>query len=406
MQRLFNKRVVLGVSGGIAAYKSAELVRRLRDAGAEVRVVMTQSAREFITPLTLQALSGHPVHGDLLDPAAEAAMGHIELARWADLILIAPATAELMARLAQGRGDNLLTTLVLATDAPIAIAPAMNQAMWRDAATQANLQTLLERNVSVFGPAAGEQACGDVGLGRMLEPTEIAAQAAECFALGLLAGRHVLINAGPTREAIDPVRYISNYSSGKMGFALAEAAAEAGARVTLVAGPVNLTTPPRVERIDVVSARDMLAACEMALPADVFIASAAVADYRPAEAADAKLKKDPGSDSGMQLELVRNPDILATLAAHAQRPWCVGFAAETHDVLSYARDKLQRKNLDLIIANDVSQPDIGFNSDDNSVTLIDRSLHQQHLPQASKSKLAREIIHLIAGYLPAQPEGH
>lgn len=405
MQRLFNKRIVLGVSGGIAAYKSAELVRRLRDAGAEVRVVMTQSAREFITPLTLQALSGHPVHGDLLDPAAEAAMGHIELARWADLILIAPATAELMARLAQGRGDNLLTTLVLATDAPIAIAPAMNQAMWRDAATQANLQTLLERKVHVFGPAAGEQACGDIGPGRMLEPTDIAARAAECFERGLLAGRHVLINAGPTREAIDPVRYISNHSSGKMGFALAEAAAEAGARVTLVAGPVNLPTPPRVERIDVVSARDMLAACEMALPADVFIASAAVADYRPVEAADSKLKKDPQSEDGMQLSLVRNPDILATLAARSERPWCVGFAAETHDVLSYARDKLQRKNLDLIIANDVSQPDIGFNSDNNSVTLIDRSLHQQHLPQASKSKLARTIIELIAGQLPARPEG-
>ncbi len=405
MQRLFNKRIVLGVSGGIAAYKSAELVRRLRDAGAEVRVVMTQSAREFITPLTLQALSGHPVHGDLLDPAAEAAMGHIELARWADLILIAPATAELMARLAQGRGDNLLTTLVLATDAPIAIAPAMNQAMWRDAATQANLQILLDRGVRVFGPAAGEQACGDIGPGRMLEPTDIAARAAECFQLGLLTGRHVLINAGPTREAIDPVRYISNHSSGKMGFALAEAAAEAGARVTLVAGPVNLPSPPRVERIDVVSALDMLAACEMALPADVFIASAAVADYRPVEAADSKLKKDPGSDTGMQLSLVRNPDILATLAAHVERPWCVGFAAETHDVLSYARDKLQRKNLDLIIANDVSQPDIGFNSDDNSVTLIDRALYQQHLPQASKAKLAREIIRLIAGQLPARPEG-
>ncbi|TVP88428.1 MAG: bifunctional phosphopantothenoylcysteine decarboxylase/phosphopantothenate--cysteine ligase CoaBC [Pseudomonadaceae bacterium] len=405
MQRLFNKRVILGVSGGIAAYKSAELVRRLRDAGAEVRVVMTQSAREFITPLTLQALSGHPVHGDLLDPAAEAAMGHIELARWADLILIAPATAELMARLAQGRGDNLLTTLVLASDAPLAIAPAMNQAMWRDAATQANLNTLLDRGVHVFGPAAGEQACGDIGPGRMLEPADIAAKAADCFELGWLSGRHVLINAGPTREAIDPVRYISNHSSGKMGFALAEAAAEAGARVTLVAGPVNLPTPPRVERIDVISARDMLTACEMALPADVFIASAAVADYRPVEAADSKLKKDPASDSGMQLSLVRNPDILATLAAHAQRPWCVGFAAETHDVLSYARDKLQRKNLDLIIANDVSQPGIGFNSDDNSVTLIDRSLHQQHLPQASKSKLARDIIRLIAGQLPARPEG-
>ncbi|HIZ50170.1 MAG TPA: bifunctional phosphopantothenoylcysteine decarboxylase/phosphopantothenate--cysteine ligase CoaBC, partial [Candidatus Pseudomonas excrementavium] len=299
MQRLLNKQVVLGISGGIAAYKSAELVRRLKDAGADVRVVMTSAAHEFITPLTLQALSGNPVHGDLLDPAAEAAMGHIELARWADLVLIAPATADLMARLANGRGDDLLTTLVLATDAPIALAPAMNQAMWRDPATQANLQTLLQRDIKVYGPAAGEQACGDIGPGRMLEPTEIAARCAECFERGLLTGRHVLINAGPTREAIDPVRYLSNHSSGKMGFALAEAAAEAGARVTLVAGPVNLPTPPRVDRVDVTSAAEMLAACEAALPADLFIASAAVADYRPACCAPGKLKKETDSDAGL-----------------------------------------------------------------------------------------------------------
>ena len=386
MQSLFNKQVVLGVSGGIAAYKSAELIRRLRDAGAEVRVVMTNAAREFITPLTLQALSGHPVHGDLLDPAAEAAMGHIELARWADLVLIAPATADMMARLAQGRGDDLLTTLVLATDAPVAIAPAMNQAMWRDPATQHNLALLLERDVKVFGPGDGGQACGDVGPGRMLEPTDIAARAAECFERGLLAGRHVLINAGPTREAIDPVRYISNHSSGKMGFALAEAAAEAGARVTLVAGPVNLPTPARVQRVDVVSAQQMLDAC-----------LAAVADYRPDACADQKLKKTPGSDDGMTLTLVRNPDILATLASHSERPgFCVGFAAETQDLLGYARDKLQRKNLDLIIANDVSQSGIGFNSDDNAVTLIDRDLTSTHLPQASKQKLARDLISRLA----------
>lgn len=400
MQSLFNKQVVLGVSGGIAAYKSAELIRRLRDAGAEVRVVMTNAAREFITPLTLQALSGHPVHGDLLDPEAEAAMGHIELARWADLVLIAPATADLMARLAQGRGDDLLTTLVLATDAPIAIAPAMNQAMWRDAATQHNLTQLLARGVKVFGPGDGGQACGDVGPGRMLEPTDIAACASECFERGLLSGRHVLINAGPTREAIDPVRYISNHSSGKMGFALAEAAAEAGARVTLVAGPVNLPTPARVQRVDVISAQDMLDACLAALPADVFIASAAVADYRPASAAEQKMKKDATNEDGLTLTLVRNPDILATLAEHSQRPaCCVGFAAETHDVLSYAADKLQRKKLDLIIANDVSQSGIGFNSDDNAVTLIDRQLERCSLPQASKQKLARQIIARLAGQL-------
>ena len=400
MQRLLNKQVVLGISGGIAAYKSAELVRRLKDAGADVRVVMTRAAHEFITPLTLQALSGNPVHGDLLDPAAEAAMGHIELARWADLVLIAPATADLMARLANGRGDDLLTTLVLATDAPIALAPAMNQAMWRDPATQANLQTLLQRDIKIYGPAAGEQACGDIGPGRMLEPTEIAARCAECFERGLLTGRHVLINAGPTREAIDPVRYLSNHSSGKMGFALAEAAAEAGAQVTLVTGPVNLATPPRVERVDVVSAAEMLAACEAALPADLFIASAAVADYRPASCAPGKLKKTTDSDAGMTLTLVRNPDILATLASHAQRPgFCVGFAAETDDVLAYASDKLTRKNLDLIVANDVSQPGIGFNADDNAVTLIDRSLEQQPLPRASKHKLARQIIAVIASRL-------
>ncbi|HEC51482.1 hypothetical protein LCGC14_0093570 [marine sediment metagenome] len=399
MQPLINKQVVLGVSGGIAAYKSAELIRRLRDAGAEVRVVMTKAAREFITPMTLQALSGHPVHGDLLDPEAEAAMGHIELARWADLVLIAPATADLMARLAQGRGDDLLTTLVLATDAPIALAPAMNQAMWRDAATQANLQLLLTRKVHVFGPGSGEQACGDVGPGRMLEPTDIAARAAECFERGILSGKHVLINAGPTREAIDPVRYISNHSSGKMGFALAEAAVEAGARVTLVAGPVNLPTPARVQRVDVVSAEEMLAACQAALPADLFIASAAVADYRPASCAEQKMKKSPDSDDGMTLTLVRNPDILATLAEHPQRPWAVGFAAETHDLMNYAADKLQRKKLDLIIANDVSQSGIGFNSDDNAVTLIDRALHSISLPRASKAKLAREIIGRIASLM-------
>ena len=400
MQRLLNKQVVLGISGGIAAYKCADLVRRLKDAGAQVRVVMTRAAHEFITPLTLQALSGNPVHGDLLDPAAEAAMGHIELARWADLVLIAPATADLMARLANGRGDDLLTTLVLATDAQVALAPAMNQAMWRDPATQANLQTLLQREIKVFGPAAGEQACGDVGPGRMLEPTDLAMRCADCFELGLLTGRHLLINAGPTREAIDPVRYISNHSSGKMGFALAEAAAEAGARVTLVAGPVNLPTPSRVQRIDVTSAVEMLAACEGALPADAFIASAAVADYRPVSSAPGKLKKDPGNEDGMTLELVRNPDILATLASHDRRPqYCVGFAAETDDVLGYASDKLTRKKLDLIIANDVSQPGIGFNSDDNAVTLIDRSLNPQELPRASKQKLARQIIAHIARQL-------
>ncbi|MEK1938873.1 MAG: bifunctional phosphopantothenoylcysteine decarboxylase/phosphopantothenate--cysteine ligase CoaBC [Pseudomonas sp.] len=399
MQRLYRKRIVLGVGGGIAAYKSAELVRRLRDQGAEVRVVMTQGGREFITPLTLQALSGHPVHMDLLDPAAEAAMGHIELAKWADLILIAPATADLMARLAQGIANDLLTTVVLATDAPVALAPAMNQAMWRDEATQANSQLLIERGLHMFGPASGSQACGDVGLGRMLEADDLAQLAADCFKRESLTGRHVLITAGPTQENIDPVRYITNHSSGKMGFALAEAAVEAGAKVTLVTGPVHLPTPDRVNRIDVVSARDMLAACEAAMPCDLLIAAAAVADYRPEVVAQHKLKKDPSTGEGMLLQMVRNPDILATLAQREDRPFSVGFAAETEKLLDYAARKLKDKNLDLIVANDVANPSIGFNSEENAITIIDRELQQSSLAQTSKGKIARQLIAFIADRL-------
>ncbi|PAU61381.1 bifunctional 4'-phosphopantothenoylcysteine decarboxylase/phosphopantothenoylcysteine synthetase [Pseudomonas sp. PIC25] len=399
MQRLYRKRIVLGVGGGIAAYKSAELVRRLRDQGAEVRVVMTQGGREFITPLTLQALSGHPVHLDLLDPAAEAAMGHIELARWADLVLIAPATADLMARLAQGVADDLLTTLVLATDALVALAPAMNQAMWRDPATQANAQLLAERGFRLFGPASGSQACGDVGLGRMLEADDLAQLAADCFERKALSGRHVLITAGPTQENIDPVRYITNHSSGKMGFALAEAAAEAGAKVTLITGPVHLPTPDRVDRIDVVSARDMLAACEAAMPCDLLIAAAAVADYRPEVVAQHKLKKDPTSGDGLLLQLVRNPDILATLARRPDRPFSVGFAAETENLLEYAARKLKDKNLDLIVANDVANPSIGFNSEENAVSVIDRELLETRFAQTSKGKIARQLITFIADRL-------
>ncbi|MFC3607595.1 bifunctional phosphopantothenoylcysteine decarboxylase/phosphopantothenate--cysteine ligase CoaBC [Stutzerimonas tarimensis] len=396
MQRLYRKRIVLGVGGGIAAYKSAELVRRLRDQGAEVRVVMTRAGREFITPLTLQALSSHPVHLDLLDPAAEAAMGHIELARWADLVLVAPATADLMARLAQGTADDLLTTLALATDAPVALAPAMNQAMWRDPATQANVALLQSRGMRLFGPGAGSQACGDVGPGRMLEPDELALVAADCFRSGLLSGRHLLVTAGPTQENIDPVRYITNHSSGKMGFALAEAAAEAGARVTLVSGPVHLPTPDRVERVDVVSARDMLAACEAAMPCDLLIAAAAVADYRPEVVAPHKLKKDPSTVDGMLLRMVRNPDILATLANRPDRPFSVGFAAETENLLEYATRKLLDKNLDLIIANDVANPSIGFNAEDNAVSVIDRAQHETRFGQASKGHIARQLVAFIA----------
>ncbi|CAD5106297.1 bifunctional phosphopantothenoylcysteine decarboxylase/phosphopantothenate--cysteine ligase CoaBC [Zestomonas carbonaria] len=399
MQRLYRKRIVLGVGGGIAAYKSAELIRRLRDQGAEVRVVMTQGGREFITPLTLQALSGHPVHLDLLDPAAEAAMGHIELARWADLVLIAPATADLLARLAQGIANDLLTTLVLATDAMVALAPAMNQGMWRDPATQANLDLLAQRGMRVFGPASGAQACGDVGLGRMLEPDNLALLAADCFQRQALDGRHVLITAGPTQENIDPVRYITNHSSGKMGFALAEAAAEAGAKVTLVSGPVHLPTPDRVNRIDVVSARDMLAACEAAMPCDLLIAAAAVADYRPEVVAPHKMKKDPTTGEGLLLQLVRNPDILATLAGRPDRPFSVGFAAETENLLDYASRKLRDKNLDLIVANDVANPTIGFNSEENAITIIDREQRQTSFAQTSKGKIARQLVAFIADRL-------
>ena len=396
MQRLFGKRIVLGVGGGIAAYKSAELVRRLRDQGAEVHVVMTRGGREFITPLTLQALSGNPVHLDLLDPAAEAAMGHIELAKWADLVLIAPATADLMARLAQGVADDLLTALVLATDAPVALAPAMNQAMWRDPATQANAELLASRGLHLFGPGSGSQACGDVGLGRMLEAEELAQRAADCFEFKSLTGLRVLITAGPTQENIDPVRYITNHSSGKMGFALAEAAAEAGAQVTLVSGPVHLRTPERVQRINVTSARDMLAACEAAMPCDVLIAAAAVADYRPEVVAEHKMKKDPTSGDGLLLQLVRNPDILATLAGRTDRPFSVGFAAETQNLLDYAARKLKDKNLDLIVANDVANPSIGFNSEENAITIIDRELQPTSFAQSSKGKIARQLIAFIA----------
>lgn len=394
MERLVNKRILLGVTGGIAAYKSADLVRRLQDAGADVRVVMTSGACEFITPLTMQALSGNPVHTTLLDPEAEAGMGHIEQARWADLVLIAPASANFMARLAHGHANDLLSTLCLATGAPIAIAPAMNQQMWADPATQRNLLILQEKAIRVFGPASGDQACGDIGLGRMLEPTDIVLAAANVFDHQLLSGRHVVITAGPTREAIDPVRYITNKSSGKMGFALAEAAAEAGARVTLIAGPVNLPTPSRVKRQDVTRALDMYEACMdvVAEGCDIFIATAAVADYRPLVTADHKIKK---STEEVHLTLIKNPDIVASVSAHAQRPFTVGFAAETHDVINYARGKLENKKLDMIATNDVSGVNVGFNSDNNALTVIWPGGHKV-LPLASKQQIAKQLIELIA----------
>ncbi|GAB5453100.1 MAG: bifunctional phosphopantothenoylcysteine decarboxylase/phosphopantothenate--cysteine ligase CoaBC [Halioglobus sp.] len=397
MAHLFNRNVLLGVTGGIAAYKSAELIRQLQERGARVRVIMTGGAQEFITPLTLQALSGNPVHTDLLDAEAEQGMGHIELARWADLLVVAPATADLLARLVAGRADDLLTTVALATPSPILLAPAMNQQMWRDPATSGNVATLLERGMKMIGPAEGLQACGDIGPGRMEEPATIAEAAEALFESGILSGQRVLITAGPTREALDPVRYISNHSSGKMGYALARAAAEAGARTTLVSGPVRLDPPEHVERVAVNSAQEMLEACMSRLTdCDIFIGCAAVADYRPADMQSEKIKKN---DEEMTLRLVRNPDILASVAAAEPRPFTVGFAAETNNVIEHAREKLLRKRLDMIIANDVSDQRIGFNSDFNAATVLWPE-GEQALPQASKENLARQIIALVAGQLP------
>ena len=399
MAHLFNRNVLLGVSGGIAAYKSAELVRQLQELGATVRVIMTRGAQEFITPLTLQALSGHPVHTDLLDAEAEQGMGHIELARWADLLLVAPATADLLARLAAGRADDLLTTVALATRAPKLLAPAMNQQMWRDPATAANVAVLTGRGMAMVGPASGEQACGDVGPGRLEEPVVIARAAADLFEDGLLQGKRVVITAGPTREALDPVRYISNHSSGKMGYALAQAAVDAGARTTIISGPVQLSAPDRARVVPVESARQMLEQCLQLMPeCDIFIACAAVADYRPAAVQEQKIKKGPDE---ITLQLVRNPDIVATVAAGAQRPFTVGFAAETRDVLTYARDKLQRKALDMIVANDVSDQSIGFNSELNEAVVLWND-GEQALARTGKGNLARQIIQLIAGRLAAR----
>jgi phosphopantothenoylcysteine decarboxylase/phosphopantothenate--cysteine ligase len=369
MGHLSNRNIIIGVSGGIAAYKAAELVRLMRREGATVRVIMSRGALAFITPLSMQALSGNPVHTELLDEDAEMGMGHIELARWADLVILAPATADIIARLAQGRADDLLTTVVLATPAPILVAPAMNQNMWLNPATSTNIDSLKARGIQVVGPEAGEQACGDTGPGRLLEPTDILSAIQLCLPSSILSGRRVVITAGPTREAIDPVRYLSNHSSGKMGFALARAAAEAGAETILIAGPVDLDTPDRVTRINVESATDMLEASiqEVSSGADLFIAAAAVADYRPAEMASTKMKKT-GND--LSLQLIQNPDILKTIATASYRPaLVVGFAAETENVVAYANEKLASKNLDAIVANDVSRPDIGFNSDCNGISL-------------------------------------
>ena len=393
MLSLTNKRILLGITGGIAAYKSAELTRLLVKAGAEVHVAMTPSATEFITPLTLQALSGNRVHLDLLDAEAEAGMGHIELARWADLIVIAPATADFMARMTHGQADDLLTAVILASTAQIAIAPAMNQAMWADGITQSNLDALQLRRIHVWGPASGEQACGDVGPGRMIEPQEIADRCAGMFETTQLTGKKVLITGGPTREAIDPVRFISNHSSGKMAFALAAEAAAAGAQVSLVSGPVHLPTPDRVGRTDVESAEQMLeAVMERVADTDIFIGVAAVADYRPATIEAQKIKKNADS---MTLALVKNPDIISRVAALTDGPMVVGFAAETEHLEANGTEKLKRKGLDLLFANKATET---FNSDEVTVTAL--SGHsQQTLGPGSKLNIARLMLDLIAEHL-------
>ena len=397
MQHLTNKRVLLGVTGSIAAYKAAELIRRLRDAGADVRVVMTDGAKAFVTPLTFQALSGLPVHENLLDKEAEAAMGHIELARWADVILIAPASANSIAGLAQGRADELLNAVCLAADVPLAIAPAMNKNMWADKAVQENVKVLAQRGVLFIGPDSGEQACGDVGEGRMVDSDAILSRLSELFNVGSLSGLTVLITAGPTREALDPVRYLSNHSSGKMGFAIAEAAVEAGAKVILVSGPVSLDAPERVTLIKVESAADMEAAVKkQASQADIFVASAAVADYRPVAVQQDKMKK---KDDRLTLELEKNTDILAMVKTDYAETFCVGFAAETQNLETYARAKLEQKNIEMIAANLVgaaAENTAGtFNSDSNELNVYWQG-GELKLELGSKSKIARQLIALIA----------
>ncbi len=400
---LGRKKILLAITGGIAAYKSAHLCRDLKKLGAEVRVVMTAGAQEFITPLTLQALSGNAVHTDLLDPQAELGMGHIELAKWPDLIIVAPATANLIAKYSQGMADDLLTTILLATTAPVFLAPAMNQAMWLNKLTQRNVSSLrdcLKENIEVIGPAEGEQACGDNGPGRMVEPDVIVESVEKSLAQAAndsLNGCRVVITAGPTREALDPVRYITNHSSGKMGYALAESFADQGADVVLISGPVAMTSSSRIKNVPVISAKEMFAEVDRALSeteTHIFVACAAVADYAPVNVAEQKMKKKAGEGDVMTLTLSQNPDIVASVSARPDRPYTVGFAAETNDVLTYARSKLQKKKLDMIIANDVSKPSIGFNSDFNEVHIITED-EEIPLQQQSKTTLSQKLVEII-----------
>ena len=403
MQILQDKNIVLGITGGIAAYKTPELVRRLKEHGANVRIVMTQGAKAFITPLTLQAVSGNAVADSLLDTQAELAMGHIELAKWADLILIAPATADIIAKMCCGLANDLLSTLCLATAAPIAIAPAMNQQMWHAHATQDNIETLTSRGVKIWGPGEGKQACGDVGLGRLLDTDELVKLSCNFFLIRhdhSLKGQHWLLTAGPTREAIDPVRYISNHSSGKMGYAVAKAAKNAGASVTIVSGPVNIEPPDNCKIISVSSALEMhQKVLEQVGKADVFIACAAVADYRIAEISEQKIKK---SNDTLQLNLIKNPDIVADIAAMTNKPFTVGFAAETEDIREYALKKLQKKNLNMIAANDVAKSGQGFNSDNNALTIFSQQNGQVtriEIPLASKQVVANQLVTIISDNL-------
>lgn len=395
MSNLTNKNILLCVTGGIAAYKAAELIRLLKTSNAFVKVLMTKSAQEFITPLTMQALSGEKVHTDLLSTEAEAAMGHIELAKWCDLIVIAPCSANSLSKIAEGRGDDLLSAVCLATESEIFIAPAMNQAMWKDKRTQKNLSKSINAGLNIIGPASGEQACGDVGDGRMTEPADIVSEVEKTLEKGLLTGKKVIITAGPTQEMIDPVRYISNKSSGKMGFSLAEEVKNQGALVTLISGPVNLKTPEKVKRHDVLSADEMkLKVEELIEDCDIFIAAAAVSDFKPKEIYKNKIKKNE-TEKHLNLKMDKNSDILKVISEKNLNLKTVGFAAETENLLSNAKKKLSQKKLDLIVANDVSNKDIGFDSDENEVTLITKK-EQKKIKKASKKIVSKKIVEFIA----------
>ncbi len=398
MKQLANKHILLCVTGGIAAYKAAEIIRLFKSSGSNVRVLMTKAAQEFITPLTMQALSGNQVHVDLLDTEAEAAMGHIELAKWSDAILIAPCSANSISRLAAGKGDDLMTAVCLAAECKIYFAPAMNQAMWADSRTQKNYQILKKNNFISIGPNSGEQACGDEGYGRMSEPQEIVSEVATNFSEGLLAGKKILITAGPTREKIDPVRYISNRSSGKMGFSIAEAARDEGGLVSLISGPVSLKTPDEIKRINVESADEMFNEVNKVVNNfDFFISTAAVADFKPEKIENQKIKKEKKSNN-LSMELIENKDILKSISLKKEDLKVIGFAAETQDVVKNAKKKLNEKKLDLIIANDVSDSSIGFDSDENEVYLITKKIEKK-IEKISKKKLSRTIIEFIAKYL-------